>query len=221
MECPKCDSSRVVKNGSIHNGKKKYACKECGRQFVENPTKKMITQDQWNIVDKLLLEKISLAGISRVTGISERWIQEYTNKTFRNVSRTVEVIPKKKGKLIIQCDEMWSFVSFKGNKIWIWLAIDQNTGEIVGVYIGSRDESGAKGLWNSLPSVYRQCAVTYTDFWQAYACIFPATRHRAVGKETGGTYKIADSAGFGGQLKILEISADSRAMRDDLSTFRP
>jgi len=34
---------------------------------------------------------------------------------------------------------------------------------IVGVYIGSRDAGGAKGLWNSLPPVYRQCAVTFTD----------------------------------------------------------
>jgi hypothetical protein len=31
---------------------------------------------------------------------------------------------KKKGKLTIQCDEMWSFVGDKDNKQWIWLAID-------------------------------------------------------------------------------------------------
>ena len=57
---------------------------------------------------------------------------------------------KKKGKLIIQCDEMWSFVGFKGNKQWIGLAIDVLTKEIVGVYIGKRDESGARGLWDSI-----------------------------------------------------------------------
>ena len=39
---------------------------------------------------------------------------------------------------------------------------------IVGVYIGSRDAGGAKGLWDSLPPVYRQCAVTFTDFWKSY-----------------------------------------------------
>ena len=41
-----------------------------------------------------------------------------------------------------------SFVGSKGNKQWIWLARDALTTEIVGVYIGSRDELGAKGLWN-------------------------------------------------------------------------
>ena len=82
---------------------------------------------------------------------------------------------------------MWSFVGFKGNKQWIWLAIDVVTKEIVGVYIGKRDETGAIGLWDSLPSVYRQCAVSYTDFWSAYERVFPKNRHQSVGKETGKT----------------------------------
>ena len=82
---------------------------------------------------------------------------------------------------------MWSFVNHKGNKQWIWLALDEDTREIVGVYIGARDEAGAQQLWEFLPPVYRQCAVTYTDFWAAYGAVFPSKRHRAVGKETGKT----------------------------------
>lgn len=78
-------------------------------------------------------------------------------------------------------------VDNKGNKQWIWLAIDAVTREIVGVYIGARDEEGAQGLWKSLPPIYRQCAITYTDFWAAYATVLPSKRHRAVGKETGKT----------------------------------
>lgn len=62
---------------------------------------------------------------------------------------------------------MWSFVSNKGNKQWIWLALDVKTGEIVGVFVGDRSRSGADGLWQSLPGVYRQCAICYTDFWEA------------------------------------------------------
>ncbi len=82
---------------------------------------------------------------------------------------------------------MSSFVGFKGNKQWIWLALDVSTREIVGVYIGSRNSNGAKELWKSLPAVYRQCAVCYTDFWSAYRTVFPEKRHKAVGKETGKT----------------------------------
>ena len=94
---------------------------------------------------------------------------------------------KDKGKLTIQCDEMWSYVRNKKNKQWIWLAIDQKTKEIVGVHVGSRNHKGAKGLWESLPAVYRQCAISYTDFWSAYDEIFPSKRHRSVSKKTGKT----------------------------------
>ena len=125
------------------------------------------------MIDKLLLEKISLAGISREPGVSERWLQYYVNKKLGAVNRQVEVKSKKKGKLIIQCDEMGSFVGNKGNKQWIWLAIDVLTKEVVGVYIGQRDKDGARGLWNSLPPVYRQCAISYTDFcpflWNSFS----------------------------------------------------
>ncbi len=52
---------------------------------------------------------------------------------------------------MIQCDELWSFVDNKANKQWVWLALDANTREIVGVYMGARDEAAAHKLWQSLP----------------------------------------------------------------------
>ena len=82
---------------------------------------------------------------------------------------------------------MWSFVGDKKNKQWIWLALDTQTKEIVGVYIGARSRQGAFGLWQSLPAVYRQCAMCYTDFWAAYDEIFPEFRHRTVDKKSGKT----------------------------------
>lgn len=85
---------------------------------------------------------------------------------------------------------MWSFVRNKRNKQWIWLALDQRTQEIVGVYVGARSDQGAEGLWQSLPAVYRQCAVCYTDFWSAYEQVLPKSRHRAVGKNSGKTNQI-------------------------------
>ncbi len=51
--------------------------------------------------------------------------------------------------------DIWSFVGSKNNKQWLWLAIDIETKEIVGFFLGERREKGAWGLWNSLPGVYR------------------------------------------------------------------
>ena len=102
----------------------------------------------------------------------------------------MQVSEKPKGKLTIECDEAWSFVGHKHNKQWIWLALDKKTREIVGVYIGDRSKESAQKLWASLPPVYRQCAVCYTDFWTSYEEILPTKRHKAVGKESGKTNHI-------------------------------
>ena len=150
----------------------------------------MIDQETLDLVERLLLEKIPLAGIARAAQVSKKWLQDYVNKKYTQTSRQVNISDKPKGKLEIECDEAWSFVGNKGNKQWIWLALDKKTKEIVGVFIGARSESGARGLWNSLPAAYRQCAVYYTDFWQAYAKVLPNQRHKAVSKESGKTNHI-------------------------------
>lgn len=187
QNCPECGSTNCVKNGSIHNGKPKNQCNDCSRQFVNDPENAPVSEETKELIDKLLLEKIPLAGIVRVTAVSERWLQDYVNETYENVPKQIVVKDKPKGRLTIQCDEMWSFVGNKGEKQWIWLAMDVDSREIVGLFVGNRDKAGAQGLWASLPPVYRQCAVAYTDFWEAYAAIFPTKRHHAVGKETGKT----------------------------------
>lgn len=97
MECPKCGNKDIVKNGTIHNGKQKYACKLCRRQFVENPENKIISQATKDMIDKMLLEKIPLAGIARVTEVSEYWLQSYVNNKYESIPRKVKVKDKKKG----------------------------------------------------------------------------------------------------------------------------
>ncbi|MBW4596850.1 MAG: IS1 family transposase [Brasilonema angustatum HA4187-MV1] len=142
----------------------------------------------------MLLEKISLVGIARALQISELWLQQYVNQKSKTMPQEVQVRPKPKRRLTVQMDELWSFVDHKGNEQWIWLAMDVGTREIVGCYIGDAhkgatigDRSGksAQALWDSLPAVYRQCAVCYSDFWVSYPVALPSKRHRAVGKETG------------------------------------
>ena len=95
--CPSCSSTKIVKNGHIHNGKQRLKCNKCYRQFVENPQKIIISQQKRELIDRLLLERISLAGIARVVKVSERWLQTYVNHKYAQVSRTVKVAPKKKG----------------------------------------------------------------------------------------------------------------------------
>jgi insertion element IS1 protein InsB len=48
------------------------------------------------LIDKLLLERVSLAGIVRVTGVSARWLHYYVNTKYAAVPRSVTVTEQKK-----------------------------------------------------------------------------------------------------------------------------
>lgn len=77
MNCPSCSSSAFKRNGRIHNGKQNYKCKDCGRQFVANPENKIISEQTKMLVEKLLLERVSLSGICRIADVSPPWLQDF------------------------------------------------------------------------------------------------------------------------------------------------
>ena len=95
-KCPDCSTDHVVKNGRIHNGKQRFKCSHCGRQFVENPTQITISEQTKSLIDRLLLERISLAGIARATQVSQKWLQDYVNQKYTQTPRQVKVTEKKR-----------------------------------------------------------------------------------------------------------------------------
>lgn len=97
LNCPTCTSARIVKSRRIHNGKQRFLCRECERQFVKQPTKKIIDATVRELIDRLLLKRISLAGIARAAMVSETWLQTYVNEEYVGVAPRVEVMPKKRG----------------------------------------------------------------------------------------------------------------------------
>ncbi|BAY59902.1 hypothetical protein NIES2135_67790 (plasmid) [Leptolyngbya boryana NIES-2135] len=160
--CPSCGSEAVSRNGHTRHGKQNYKCRDCGRQFVLDPQWQALSEEQQGLIERMLLERISLAGIARVLQRSEDCIQRYVNRKANQVKQQVEVSAKPKKRLSVQMDELWSFVDDKGNPQWVWIALDATTREIVGLYIGDRSGASASALWQSLPPIYRQCAVIYT-----------------------------------------------------------
>ena len=141
--CPSCQFEDVVKNGRTRHNKQNYKCRDCGQQFIENPQWRMISEETKGIIDRLLLEKLPLAGIARALQISELWLQQYVNQKYKQMKQEVIVRPKPKSRLRVQMDELWSFVDHKREKQWVWLAMDTQTREIVGVHIGDRSASSA------------------------------------------------------------------------------
>lgn len=83
----------------------------------------------------------------------------------------------------VETDEVYSFAGSKHNKVWIWLAIDHYTRQIVGAAFGDRSDEICLILWQSLPPDYREYPVIYTYFGESYWNILPPNRLCQVGKK--------------------------------------
>jgi len=77
-----------------------------------------------------------------------------------------------------------SFVSRSKDKVWVWIAMNRETREIVAFACGDRTENTCRILWDRVPSAYKE-AIVFSDYWSAYRAVIPSGQQRPVGKETG------------------------------------
>jgi IS1 family transposase len=205
--CPNCGSEKYKKNGHIHNGKQNYRCKECGRQFVMDYEFKDVGDFKKDLINKALLERNSLRGISRIFSVSLTWLLGYIASLYAQTPDDLgfEIPARFKNSKVqlvfVEADEMWRFVKKKQNKQWIWLAMDVATRQIIAFHVGGRGKYDAEKLWLQIPEIYREKARFFTDYWRAYASVFPEDQHASVGKHTGLTNQLnacvnCASAGF-------------------------
>lgn len=84
-KCEHCGSENTIKNGHTEYGKQNHMCKSCSRQFVIGGQNWFISEQTKDLIDKLLLERIALAGIVRVTGVSEAWLLSYIKTKYEEL----------------------------------------------------------------------------------------------------------------------------------------
>jgi insertion element IS1 protein InsB len=187
--CPQCASQQCKKNGHIHTGKQNHCCKDCGRQFGLHPNNSVIDGDQYTLVERLLLEKISLHGICRAVGVSLRWLMDFMVTCFDAAPEHLHVqLPSHPGDVILRHveaggEEMCRYVKKKANKRWLWLAMDRSTRQIIAFHVGDRSRDSARRLWANLPAGYRKQATFYTDQYEVYKGVIPAERRKAITKK--------------------------------------
>lgn len=155
IACPHCQSLAARKNGSIHNGKQKYQCLSCLRQFVENPQNKVIPPETRERIKRSLLERVSLEGICRIFDVSMPWLLEFMQQKFSelpdNLNATVLEENAEFEVVILEADEMWSFVGKKKNDQWLWLVIHSKTRQILAFHVGKRNKASGEALMKKLP----------------------------------------------------------------------
>lgn len=187
--CPSCGSAAFKKNGINQHGDQNHKCLVCSRQFVLDPQNKIISEETKDLIRSLLLEKLSLRGICRVVKVSQPWLLNFIREEYARVPRdlNVKVPPESTGLILerVEADELWSFVGRKKNQVWIWLALDVVTRQVIAIHAGGRSEQDAKAFWAEVPEPYRSGCDVYTDEWDAYKGAIPAEVHFAVKKSQG------------------------------------
>lgn len=85
MNCSHCNGENTKENGHTHYGKQNYFCQDCQRQFVEGGQDWFVSQSDKSMINKLLLERISLASICRVCDVSQPWLLTYIKELYSNL----------------------------------------------------------------------------------------------------------------------------------------
>ncbi len=154
-KCPSCASLLVKKNGHIHNGKQNHRCLKCGRQFVVEPTQKIIDERTRSLIQRVLLERISLEGVCRAFEVSMPWLLEFINSLIvelpENLNAEVVTEDDEIEVVVLEVDELWSYVGSKQNPQWLWLVMHSKTRQVVAMQIGPRDKATAEKLFYKLP----------------------------------------------------------------------
>jgi insertion element IS1 protein InsB len=167
--CPQCGSTWFKRNGHIHTGKQNHRGKLCGRAFVLNPENPVITEAQRALIERLLLERISLRGICRAVGVGLQWLLQFMVAQFQAAPEHLYVEPPGGPpavilqRLAVELDELWSFVGKKENRYWVWVAMDATTRQVIAFHVGDRSGQSAAALREKIPPVYQERALFYTD----------------------------------------------------------
>jgi insertion element IS1 protein InsB len=170
------------------NQRHKYTINRDKLKFVDCFEQYLVSDDTRALIERLLVERISLRGICRAVGVKLKGLLGFLGQCFaalpdhrhvQPVRCTQDVIIK---RLEVEADAMASFVQKKANKQWIWIAMDTKTRQVIALHVGDRSHKSAKRLWAKIPEAYRQHATFYTDQYVVYEAVSPAAQHKASSK---------------------------------------
>ena len=143
--CPRCQSNRLVKNGSVA-GKPKKQCKPCGYQFTRatprgKPLAMKITAVLW------YLSGVSMNRIAFLLRVSAQAVLTW----IRTLAQQYQEKPEPTGRtIVLERDEMWHYRKTKRHKLWIWKALDRDTGQLLDWECGRRDKKTLKKMVDRL-----------------------------------------------------------------------
>jgi IS1 family transposase len=171
ITCPRCASLHIKKNGISANGKQRYCCHDCHRQFITRYSYQGCIPFVRSLIVPMTLNGSGIRDISRVLRVS-------INTVLKVIREKAAVTPEPalpKRLSDAEVDEMWSFIGKKRRQCWLWYAFAPKTREIIGYVLGRRTDESLARLLEKL----RECRITrfYSDDWESYQKLIPSYRH--------------------------------------------
>jgi hypothetical protein len=114
MRIGSCDQERPYSHGEAHIRRYRLSATIRG-----NPVWKPISAETKARIDTLLLERVSLAGIVRVTGVSAQWLQDYVNAKYAAQPQVAD-IPVRRNCPIILAPSGISFMTIMPGFAPVW-----------------------------------------------------------------------------------------------------
>jgi IS1 family transposase/transposase-like protein len=164
--CPRCQSARLVQNGSAA-GKPKKQCQQCDYQFTRTTPRGKPLAMKINAV-LWYLSGMSMNRIAFLLCVSAQavltWIRTFAKGYYKKPEPTGRTI-------VLQLDELWHSLKNKRGKLWIWKALDRDTGQLLDWECGRRDKKTLKKMVDRLAQwdVKMYC----TDQWAPSASVIP------------------------------------------------
>ncbi len=90
---------------------------------------------------------------------------------------------------VLEFDELCCFVGSKGQKRWLWAALNRTIRQIVAYVIGDRSSETLKRLIRKIPVEYLAC-LSYSDLWKSYRMLLSKGNHKLICKDARKTNHI-------------------------------
>jgi IS1 family transposase/transposase-like protein len=165
-------NTEFIKYGKTSSGKQRYQCTNCKKtsvlKFTYNAYKHNINEK----IGQLTKEGLGIRSTSRILKISATTLLSRIIKISKNVKRPV----LSKGKSY-ELDELRFFIKKKKRPQWLAYAIDQETKQVAGFYIGRRTNRTLKAVIKTLEN--SKPLKIFTDKLKNYGYLIPEKLHSA------------------------------------------
>jgi IS1 family transposase len=152
MQCPRCDSTHIRKNGK-QKGKQNHICADCQRQFFEQHEPKGYSNLVKEECLKMYCNGMGFRAIERVKGVHHTtiicWVKQI-GEQLADAPALAE-IPE-----VTELDELQTFVGSKKKRIWVWTAVNHFAKGIWAWTTGERTAVTFERLWKQVKT------------WQSY-----------------------------------------------------